>query len=134
MLILSPLVWLLRNVIQYLPTIFLACRLSTTDKSAIFDFSNSSGYLDLPLQHAVLVKYKTFLKKTRVSSPVVSTAFCRRRSGHVWSASSPLHDTRTMNLALVQCVRPANNLSLQELHQLIGILLLTFGFLEIFGS
>jgi len=28
---------------------------------------------------------------------------CRQRSGHEWTASSALHDTRTVKLALVQC-------------------------------
>ena len=28
---------------------------------------------------------------------------CRQRSGHEWTASSALHDTRTVNLALAQC-------------------------------
>jgi len=28
---------------------------------------------------------------------------CRQRSGHEWTASSALHDTRTVNLSLVPC-------------------------------
>jgi len=33
----------------------------------------------------------------------LATCLCRQKSGHEWTASSPLHDTRTVNLALVQC-------------------------------
>jgi len=56
-----------------------------------------------------------------------------------WGESPPkpgtaLHDTETVNLALVQCVVLANKLSLQELNWLIRIKLLTTGFLENLGS
>jgi len=54
--------------------------------------------------------------------------------GHERTANPSLHDTTTVNLALVQCVVSANKLSLQELNKLIGIKLLTSGFLEIFVS
>jgi len=48
------------------------------------------------------------------------------------TASTLRHDTRTVNLALVQCnAIPKNKLSLHYLNQLIGIKLLTSGFLEI---
>jgi len=49
-------------------------------------------------------------------------------------SSLNLHDTRTASLAFVQCVIPANKLSLQELNQLIEIKLLPSGSLKIFDS
>jgi len=46
-----------------------------------------------------------------------------------------LHDTRAVEMALVQCeCHTANKLSLQKLNQLIGTGLLTSCFLENFGS
>jgi len=50
--------------------------------------------------------------------------------------SSPLHDTRTVNLWRLCSVSviSANKLCLQALHQLIGIKLLTSDSVDIFGS
>ena len=53
----------------------------------------------------------------------------------VITVSSSLHDTRTVNLALVQCeFHTGKKLSMQELNQFIGIKLLTSYFLETFDS
>jgi len=66
----------------------------------------------------------------------VTTWFCSGKSGHEWIASSSLHHTRTVKLALVQCEWHilVNEVVLQELDQLIGIKMLTSDFLKIFGS
>jgi len=44
-------------------------------------------------------------KGQQSNKPLASfvTCLCRQRSGREWTAISPLHDTRTVNLALVQC-------------------------------
>jgi len=52
----------------------------------------------------------------------LSTCLCRQRKRHVWTSSSSLHDTITVNLTLVQCdvsFIPVNKLPLQESNQLI---------------
>ena len=56
---------------------------------------------------------------------------CRQRKRHVWTASSSLHDTITVNLTLVQCdvsFIPVNKLPLQESNQLIWIKMPTSDF------
>ena len=56
-------------------------------------------------------------KDQRQCNPVASfvTCLCRKTSRHVWSESSSLHETRIVNLALVQCgVIPANKSGLDQ--------------------
>jgi len=54
----------------------------------------------------LLLRNKGQQSKTTVARFV--TCLCRQRRGHKWAACSPLRDTRTGNLALVQSYRQAN--------------------------
>jgi len=49
---------------------------------------------------------------------------CRKRSGHGWTASSALHDTRTVNLALVPCECRTGKWTVIAKNKSIGIELL----------
>jgi len=72
----------------------------------------------LLLNHVALILIKT--NRRRIRSDV------RHAMEHMWTARSLLHDTRTVNLALVQCeCLTGKQLSLQELNQLIEIERLT---------
>jgi len=66
----------------------------------------------------------------------LATCLCRQRSGRKWTASSSLHDTRTVNLALVQseCYTGKQTVITRALTVLIGIKLLISRFHEIFTS
>jgi len=67
--------------------------------------------LPLPCQccHVIVTKQRSIVEH---SLPSFATCLCRQRSGLKWTASSSLHDTRTVNLTLVHCVIPVNKLPL----------------------
>ena len=63
-----------------------------------------------------------------------ATWVCRRRSGHESTASSSLHRTRTVKLALVQCECHTGKWSVIARTKLIRIEILTSDFPTFFGS
>ena len=79
--------------------------------------------------HAIKTNSRTI--RSRLSQPASAgkrADMCEQQAHHCMAP-----EQWTWLLCSVSVI-PANKLSLEELHQLIGIELLIFGFLEIFGS
>jgi len=67
-----------------------------------FKANNTILFVIPPLKAQMTICSKN-LRGTWPPRPSNYAYACRRRSGHEWTACSALHDTRTVNLALLQC-------------------------------
>jgi len=65
--------------------------------------ANNTILLVIPPLKAQMTICSKHLRRTWPRRPLSYVYACRQRSGHERTASSALHDTRTVNLALAQC-------------------------------